>query len=303
MRYLPETQDQQASILTVEVPMFQLEREEVPDNWSPVHLRDLPAEVKTFYRLLTPAKLESLVQAVRGVLCRGPECEQMVYSATDDNAMLLAVLRHMFTLLRFGFVPTIEGLVELLGPLLRCLDGRTDWLQPPLAASAAATPQAAGAAAAEDVGGLIPEAVPLLQGASGRAEPAAQRPKYPPVSEAESRYALGPDWVMQVKVMMAENISHIIQVGTDLEIDVLIRSYAEIIRSRGSGENIEISDMAKAVLDALDKKHISLEQARVRSPRAMLADLMMYDDPKVFDIALRLGVCGGWGVDEKGAVF
>ena len=45
MRYLPETQDQQASILTVEVPMFQLEREEVPDNWSPVHLKRRPSRM------------------------------------------------------------------------------------------------------------------------------------------------------------------------------------------------------------------------------------------------------------------
>ena len=57
------------------------------------HMQSLPPEVKKFYELHTPAKMEGLLRAIRGYIGSGMEVEQQVHIAKDNNTMTRAVLR------------------------------------------------------------------------------------------------------------------------------------------------------------------------------------------------------------------
>jgi len=141
------------------VPAFETYQEHVPFHWSEQHLQSLPEEVHAFSSLSRPHRMEALVRLVRRYLCVGPEVEQQVHSATDDNVLTLAILRIVSFLLRFGLFPSMAVLNELLGPLLRMLDGRTDFLEP---VATGASKCSTGNPACED--SKLPEPLrPLLQ--------------------------------------------------------------------------------------------------------------------------------------------
>jgi len=174
--------------------------------------------------------------------------------------------------------------LELLGPLLRCLDGRTDWLDFPTAEQATDTEE--GEKGTENTGVRRPaEISPLLEehNALPRADSGIlTKARFPPLEKSVQRYAVSSDnnATHVAKVHMAKVLVQMSQLGMDMKIASIVQKFNEFKDGSGS--------FVGEVLRILDKPDLTLEQPRIRSPNSMLIDLAMYQDADLFGTALQL---------------
>eukprot|EP00928_Gymnodinium_smaydae_P042123 TRINITY_DN28410_c0_g2_i2.p1 TRINITY_DN28410_c0_g2~~TRINITY_DN28410_c0_g2_i2.p1 ORF type:complete len:2582 (-),score=551.41 TRINITY_DN28410_c0_g2_i2:34-7299(-) len=297
-----------------EVPAFQLREETLPDVWSEAHDRALPSEVRDFYACRDPSKFEAVTRSLGKYFCAGYTLEQQVSIAQDDNHLTVSAMRALNFLLRFGFVP-LGTLRELMGPLVRLLDGRTDFLDFAQAnaknrgsmvepgadgfavdAEASAHPEGsstsmASLAATASITASAME--PLLSTMKSFGEKfkdegetgTLPRSRFPPV-EGPGRYLLVEQTkkIFESKVAMLNALSHSLRLGAHIQISRALHVFRETGYKRGSSADTA----ATKLIAILDSPVVTLSQLGVRSPGVMLADILMYDDEQLFALAMEL---------------
>eukprot|EP00928_Gymnodinium_smaydae_P026740 TRINITY_DN20903_c0_g2_i2.p1 TRINITY_DN20903_c0_g2~~TRINITY_DN20903_c0_g2_i2.p1 ORF type:complete len:2449 (-),score=481.36 TRINITY_DN20903_c0_g2_i2:1420-8766(-) len=276
----------------IRVPTFSGIGLETPDSWSEAHRKRLPDHVEEFYRITGAEKMHGLIQLVRRHLCAGPIVEQQVHSQKDDTVLMAAVLRVVNFLLRFGFLSTVEAIQELLGPLMRCLDGRTDWLTEPPDLEESSTPDAPFGAAPSS-GGTREAAAPLLEGAdtSTRLNGNVKRlpmARFPPFVGQAERYE-NTDWnepIMKSKVQIVQILLHIMKMGAHVRISKIVKafaSYALPLQTQGPPPQ----ELIEEILTILNTPVFPREQIGVCAPKVMMLDLACYEDPTLRALALE----------------
>eukprot|EP00928_Gymnodinium_smaydae_P093600 TRINITY_DN7787_c1_g1_i3.p1 TRINITY_DN7787_c1_g1~~TRINITY_DN7787_c1_g1_i3.p1 ORF type:complete len:2094 (-),score=438.59 TRINITY_DN7787_c1_g1_i3:166-6282(-) len=295
------------SVPSEELPRFSRPREDTPDAWSAEHRESHSAGVRDFYRIQTAEKMEAAIWCVRRYLHGGPSSEQQVLNALDDNHLTLTVLRHLSLLMRYGFVSTLAQLRDILGPLMRFLDGRTDLLLP--------RGQGDRSEHFTQTGNSNDMVVELhgddqarryVQLTYGRGDPALTRgarllPRacHPPLEDATRRYAATDEptvrAVFDVKVEMLRVLQHVMRASVHLKTSRFLhefRSKAGHVHSVSSKVFTGIGISANSAWDmmarVLEDSSLSLSQPGVRSPFVMLVDLLMYRDDGLFSLALEV---------------
>lgn len=301
-----------------DLPIFQLTAVREPDAWSEEHKHSLSLEVQAFYRLGTPHKMEALMRCVRSYLCSGHKVEQLVHSEKDDMVMMLSLLRVLAKLFRFGFVHSAGLLQELVGPIMRSLDGRTDLIKP-LKEVVLTRGRADTYGDEEGVSALEPT-TPLLRDNRLEIDPSLDlgsndggrlpRSRFP-VMDGTLRYSYfqglkGDNTISEIKVEMLKIMLHTLQLGVHTKISRTLQIFRQLI-----GESTRDDRMARAaalltprsaimalmpqaglidkVLRCLDDDSmVTLSCPGIRVPNVMCIDLMMYEDPKIFALALEL---------------
>eukprot|EP00931_Biecheleriopsis_adriatica_P072653 TRINITY_DN47081_c0_g1_i1.p1 TRINITY_DN47081_c0_g1~~TRINITY_DN47081_c0_g1_i1.p1 ORF type:complete len:2919 (+),score=455.88 TRINITY_DN47081_c0_g1_i1:1094-8758(+) len=272
----------------------------VPDCWSPEHSAQLPDEVRLFYNLGNSSKMECAVRAVRRFLCAGVSVEQMVHGQPEDSSLMLSALSVLQQLQNFGFIVSLPCYQELQGPLLRCLDGRTDWLMPPPEVKQNGKSDTHTHLGIPDVNEAV---VPLLQSQQlPLAEPEHHVPpltkdRFPPISDSEQRYKVKDDHngIMLCKAQLLRIVLFTTRVSMHSKISrvlELFRSnvYSAMYSSNTVGQGgIQLgSSIIDSFLKIMNEPIVDLVQPHMRSPAVMCADLMMYEDPEIFALALEL---------------
>lgn len=285
-----------------QLPRFMLKTPEAADAWSADHHDLLPAEVLSFYRLTKPPKMEAVLQALRKFLSAGPYVEQQVHTETDDTVLMSAMLRTLTKLLRFGFIHHVALLKDILSPLLRCVDGRTDLLAP-LPEHLDGGPGSSGEGNEHFAMDLPEPITPLLQ--ASRSESRSRRqhsgvlPKwrYPPLDEG-ARYEDSDDnrKVMACKIQILNMLLHIVQFSVHTKTSHVLHVFRSMVldsdhmqSALALGQGVVLPfDVLEQFCRALDHPTIELSAEGVRNPTAMFVDLMMYRHPKLFSLALEL---------------
>lgn len=263
------------AVLTL--PVFRLAKEAKTEAWTAEHAKSLSDEVLSFYNLRTTEKLEGLVQAVCHYLTGGPKVEHQVHSQEDDNKLTLAVVQTLQFLLRFGFIRSFEICSRLHPALLRLLDGRTDFLDPPEALGEKQR--------MEGTLGQSPERSPLL---GVGAEVPASGVRRPPTNDSARRFLQCDEniTVVNSKVSIAQALLQLRSLGLDVQISQVLVKFQEF-----AAGHIPLAAMVDTVIAVMDHPVMPFSQPGLRSPNAMLIDLLMYEDGKILPLALEL-ICG-----------
>eukprot|EP00928_Gymnodinium_smaydae_P063451 TRINITY_DN4700_c0_g8_i1.p1 TRINITY_DN4700_c0_g8~~TRINITY_DN4700_c0_g8_i1.p1 ORF type:complete len:2834 (-),score=475.17 TRINITY_DN4700_c0_g8_i1:232-8733(-) len=278
-----------------EIPSFSLAFEPEADAWTEDHRRRLPVQVQAFYKLVSKHKMEALVQSIRQHLSAGPVIEQQVHTEHDDTMLMIAVLRSLHAMLRFGFVHSADVLDELVGPLLRCLDGRTDWLTLPQSISFDASQELPDERGESPAGSRAP----LLQCETADTQNVAQHPMvgttFPPRAHGSNRYIDCDEnrLMMESKVELLRVLLDIIRVRHHVVITRVVRvfsTWAAQLPPGGAvvGDPQPPAEVVAEVVDVLCTPVLSFEKERIRDPDVMLMDLMMYDSPELRSLALQV---------------
>jgi len=284
------------------LPTFSLFAEETPDQWSQEHYRTLSDDVINFYRLGWPHKMEAVLRVVRQFLCAGCVTEQQVHSAADDNLFMNAILRLLHYLFRFGFIYSSGHVQDFIGPLLRCLDGRTDWLLPKSETSMRSSgAYGNGGTATPQTGPDVPESMkPLLQNTGAGPEQlssrAMTRADFPPTEDSTLRYVAGDDnaAVMSGKLSLIRCVSTIVSMGMHIQISRVLHASRPHINevvdssSQERAANVPPQEFITQVQKIIFNPVLKLEQRHINNPDVMFIDLMMYDHPQLFSMALQL---------------
>ena len=270
------------AVLTL--PVFRMQKEARPDQWTVEHAKNLPKEVISFYHLRNTDKLEGLVQAVCHYLT-DEKVKEQVHSQEDDNKLTLAVIQTLELLIRFGFIRSFQTCVQLHTALLRVLDGRTDWLHPPEATAQLSNNDGPSQPSGFGMrlGGLF-EGSPLLGGPSRNLATPQHGVRRPPTNDSARRYLKCDEnqSVMNSKVSIAEALLHLRHLGLDVQISQVLAKFQEFAQNQ-----ITLAAMVDVVFQVMDRPALPFEDA-VQSPSAMLIDLLMYEEPKLFPTALEL---------------
>ena len=278
-----------------------------PDSWSAEHAAKLSEETRLFYQLGTAHKMECVLRAVRKHICAGLSMEQLVHGQPEETTLLLSVLNVLRLLQGFGFLPYLSTFQELQGPLLRCLDGRTDLLNAPqveqqmaLVREELAVNVGSPVNSAMGSGSLTEEAiVPLLRSSEEVSMEAYVLTKehFPPLIEAEARYKACDEssGIMACKVQLLKTVLFTARVGMHTKIShvlELFRStvYSAMYSSQAAGNDpLALPDeVVESVLRIIAEPVIDLTQPYMRSPAVMCVDLMMYESQDIFALALEL---------------
>lgn len=287
------------------LPTFALAAEETPDQWSDEHKRTLTDDVIQFYRCQWPHKMEAVLRVVRQFLCAGAKTEQQVHSESDDNIFMNAILRLLHYLFHFGFIYSSGIVHDFMGPLLRCLDGRTDRLNPKSLTDNPIVGAYTNGQVEENIGvqrGDVPEPLrPLLQntgampGDAANPNKAMTRADFPPLHDSTKRYAAGDDntAIMNSKVQMLRVISNMTQLGMHIQISKVLhccRNHINESYDGSSGEQAagDLHSIIAKVRKIVDNPAIQLQSRHINRPDVMFIDLMMYDNPELFSLALQM---------------
>ncbi|CAJ1436563.1 unnamed protein product, partial [Effrenium voratum] len=92
--------------------------------------------------------------------------------------------------------------------------------------------------------------------------------------------------LVNAKVAEAEAILQLRSLGLDVQISQVLAEFQKFAQGQ-----ITLAAMVDAVISVMDQPAMPFAQPGLRSPNAMLIDLLMYEEAKLFPLALEL-LCG-----------